>query len=203
MALKVIKKINGRLHFIYRKNRYLVLYLKRLLCNAIIQLHFDYVCSTWYPNLNKKLKSKLHTIQNKCIRFCLQLDSRSHIGIKEFEQIIWLPVSKRFNQCICSNAFKFFNENCPLYLPDLYIPSGQNQINTRFSVLKLKHPSRSTFSGQNTLSYLTPTVWNNLPTCLKLSNTLNSFNHSVKEHFFKKMKKKSKILLLIKVVCFA
>ena len=124
MALKVINKINGRLHFIYRKNRYLVLYLKRLLWNAIIQLHFDYACSTWYPNLNKKLKSKLHTIQNKCIRFCLQLDSRSHIGIKEFEQIIWLPVSERFDQCICSNAFKFFNENCPLYLPDLYIPSG-------------------------------------------------------------------------------
>ena len=190
MALKVINKINGRLHFIYRKNRYLVLYLKRLLCNAIIQLHFDYACSTWYPNLNKKLKSKLHTIQNKCIRFCLQLDSRSHIGIKEFEQIIWLPVSERFNQCICSNALKFFNENCPLYLPDLYIPSGQNQINTRFSVLKLKHPSRSTFSAQNTLSYLTPTVWNNLPTCLKLSNTCNSFKHGVKEHFFKKMKKK-------------
>ena len=129
------------------------------------------------------------TIQNKCIRFCLQLDSRKHIGIKEFEQINWLPVSKRLNQCICSNAFKFANENCPLYLHDLYKPYGQDQINTRSSVLKLKHPSRSTCSGQNTLSYLTPTIWNNLPTCLKLSNSLNGFKHSVKEYIFQETEK--------------
>ena len=131
----------------------------------------------------------MQAIQNKCIRFCLQLDSRRHIGIKEFEQLNWFPVFERFNQCICSNAFKFFNENCPPYLYDLYKPSGQDQINTRSSVLKLKHPSWSTCSGQNTLSYLTPTIWNNLPTCLKLSNSLNSFKHGVKEHFLNKLKK--------------
>ena len=98
---------------------------EKLLCNAVTQPHLDYGCSAWYPNLNKKFKSKLKTIQNKCIRFCLQVDSRSHIRIKEFEQINWLPVSERFNQCICSNAFKLLNENCPLILCDLYKPCGQ------------------------------------------------------------------------------
>ena len=74
MALSVINKANGGLKFLYRKNRYLIPYLKRLLCNALIQPHFDYAYSTWYPNLNnKKWKSKLQTIQNKCIRYCLQL----------------------------------------------------------------------------------------------------------------------------------
>ena len=192
MALKVINKINSRLRFLYRKNRYLSPYLKRLLCSAIIQPHFNYACSAWYPSLNKKIKSKLQAIQNKCVRFCLQLDSRRHIGIKEFEQLNWFPVFERFNQCICSNAFKFFNENCPPYLYDLYKPSGQDQINTRSSVLKLKHPSRNKCFCQNTLSYLTPTVWNNLPTCLKLSNTLNNFKHGLKEHFFEKLKKKKR-----------
>ena len=75
------------------------------------------------------------------------------------------------------------------YIYDLYKSSGQDQINTRSSVLKLKHLSRSACSGQNT-SYLTPTIWNNLPTCLKLSNSLNSFKHGVKEYFFKKLKNK-------------
>ena len=68
MSLKVINKINSRLKFLYRKNRYLTPYLKRLLCNALIQPNFDYACSAWYPNLNKKLKSKLQTAQNRCIR---------------------------------------------------------------------------------------------------------------------------------------
>ena len=90
MALKVINKINGRLKFLYRKNRYLTPYLKRLLCNALIQPHFDYVCSSRYPNLNKKFKSKLQTIQSKCMRYCLQLDNRSQIGMKDFGKINWL-----------------------------------------------------------------------------------------------------------------
>ena len=121
MALKVMNKINSRLKFLYRKNRYLTPYLKRLLCNALIQPHFDYACSAWYPNLNKKLKSKLQTVQNRCIRYCLQLDNRSQIGEKHFKKINWLPVSERFNQYLCSNAFKFFKETCPLYFHDIYI----------------------------------------------------------------------------------
>ena len=56
MALKVIKKINQKLKFLCRKNRFLTPELRRLLCNAIIQSHFDYACSAWYPNLTQKLK---------------------------------------------------------------------------------------------------------------------------------------------------
>ena len=82
-ALKIIKKFDRlRLRFLFSKNRYLSLYLKRLLWNAIIQPHFDYDCSNWCSNLNKKFKCKLRSIQNKWIRFCLYRNSRSHIGVK-------------------------------------------------------------------------------------------------------------------------
>ena len=45
MALKVIDKVNSRLRFLYRKNKYLTSDLRRLLCNALIRPHFDYVCA--------------------------------------------------------------------------------------------------------------------------------------------------------------
>ena len=67
MALQVIKKINTKLRFSYRKNKFLSQPLRRLLCNAIMQPQFDYACLAWYPNLNKNLKKKLQTLQNKCI----------------------------------------------------------------------------------------------------------------------------------------
>ena len=38
-----------------------------------------------------------------------------------------------------------------LYFHDIYRQSGQNQANTRSSVLKLKHPLRNTCSGQKQL----------------------------------------------------
>ena len=51
MALKVINKINSRRGFLIRKNRFLSPPLRRLLCNSLLQSHFDYACSAWYPNL--------------------------------------------------------------------------------------------------------------------------------------------------------
>ena len=109
MALSVINKINNKLKFLYRKNRFLTPTLRRLLCNALIQPHFNYACSAWYPNLTKKLKNRIQTSQNKCIRFCLQLDKVTNIFHKEFEILNWLTVIERFNQCINSIVFKYVN----------------------------------------------------------------------------------------------
>ena len=72
--------------------------------------------------------------------------------MKDFENINWLLVSERFNQYLRSNAFKFFKETCLLYFYDIYRQSGHNQANTRSCVLKLKHPLRSTCSGQKVLA---------------------------------------------------
>ena len=53
--MKVMNKINSRLKFLYRKNRYLTPYLKRLLCNALTQPNFD---DAWYPKFNLLSKSE-------------------------------------------------------------------------------------------------------------------------------------------------
>ena len=89
IALNVIHKINNKLKFLYRKNDFLKPTLRRLLCNALIQPHFDYACSAWYPNLKKKLKLKhrTQTIQNKCMRLCLRLDKLKHLSHEEFESL--------------------------------------------------------------------------------------------------------------------
>ena len=49
MAIHVINKINSRLRFLYRQNRFLNFPLRRLLCNAMIQPFFDYACKTCCP----------------------------------------------------------------------------------------------------------------------------------------------------------
>ena len=113
MANKVISTVNARLKFSHQKNKYLAPNLRRLLCNALIQPHFNYACSVWYPNLSKKLKSRIQTLQNKCIRLCLQLHKMPHISQKEFEAINWLPIKERYNQCVNLIAFKYFDNQCP------------------------------------------------------------------------------------------
>ena len=41
MALNVIDKVNSRLKFLHRQTRFLTPFLCRLLCNALVQPHFD------------------------------------------------------------------------------------------------------------------------------------------------------------------
>ena len=108
MAAKVLNTVNNRLKFVYRKQKFLSLSLRRLLCNALIQPHFDYACAAWYPLLNKRQSKRIQIAQNKCIRHCLNLDNKAHIGTNEFLKINWLPTKKRVEQCICVNIFKFF-----------------------------------------------------------------------------------------------
>ena len=136
MDNKVISKVNARLKFLHRKNKYLTPNLRHALCNTLIQPHFDYACSAWYPNLSKKLKSRIQTSQNKRIRFCLQLDKTSHISEKEFETINWLSIKERYNQCVNSIAFKYFDNQCPHYLNDVFMKAPVSSSSLRNSYQK-------------------------------------------------------------------
>ena len=166
MTLFVINKINNKLKFLYRKNRFLTSTLRRLLCNALSQPHFDDACSTWYPNLTKKLKNRIQTSQNKNVRFWLQLDNMAHISHKEFETLNWLSLTERFILYMNSVAFKYVNNQCPNYLNWVFQTAPENNIQTRGSFLKLKCPFRKTNAGQIALSCIGPTIWSRTPDTL-------------------------------------
>lgn len=189
MATHVINKINSRLKFLYRQNKFLDIPLRRLLCNAMIQPFFDYACNAWYPNLNKNLKTRLQAAQNKCIRFCLKLGDRTSVTVKEFEKINWLPIQERVNQCTLSFVYKFQSNTGPDYLEEIFSHANCNGIPTRYSHQKLNLPHRKTNQGLRALSYIGPSLWNNLNNFLKTSVSLNTFKHNYKEHFFQKASK--------------
>ena len=189
MASKVLGKINGRLKFLYRKQHFLNSSLRRLLANALIQPHFDYACSAWYANLNKGLTKKIQTTQNKCIRFCLGLGNRTHLGTKEFEKINWLPTKERFEQMVSVNIYKFFNNDAPAYMKEIFHPVDMIH-NTRRSKHRLILPHRKNNRGQKSLSFTGPKIWNNLYSELKTIGNVNTFKHKIKNTFFISLKKR-------------
>ena len=153
------------------------------MCNALIQPHFDFACLAWYPHLRKKIHTKVQTCQNKCIRFCLNMGNRDHIGFEEFNKINWLPTRQRFEQCVLVNIFKFFSKSAPQYFSEMYHPAVQSY-STRSSYQKLRLPFRKTNRGQHALSYLGPKLWNGLPEEVKMSTSVNNFKHKLKANFF-------------------
>ena len=141
------------------------------MCNSLIQPHFDYACSSWYPNLNKKYINKVQIAQNKCIRFNLFLESRAHIGVNEFRKINWLPTRECFEQCVTVGVYKFCKNTSPSYMSDMFV---KNNIwhNTRRSTEMLNIPMKNTNVGQQGLSYLGQKFWNILPSKIKLSTSV-------------------------------
>ena len=55
--------------------------------------------------------------------FLSTVDETQHISQKEFETINWLPIKERYNQCVNSLAFKYFDNQCPHYLNESFYKS--------------------------------------------------------------------------------
>ena len=129
IATSVINKANSRLKFLYRKSKFLTMHTRKLLVMSLIQCHFDYACSSWYPGLTMLLKKKLQIIQNKMIRFVLKMDNRSHIGKEQYIYLGWLPVSKRVELIILCHVHKIKYGFAPEYLGEHF--KSLNSVNSR------------------------------------------------------------------------
>ena len=180
MAPKVLKKINANLKFLYHQSRYLTPAYRRLLCDALIQPHFDYGCSSWFPLLKRDLKLKLQKAQNKCIRFCLNLPPRSHINPSHFRKINQLPVSDRVEYCIANTVFQYWNGIVPGYINEIFRPS-LCRYSTRLQ-MALDIPLRKTNKGQKSLSFLGPKIWSKIDPSIKNVGTSSSFMHAIKKN---------------------
>ena len=79
------------------------------------------------------LKTKLQITQNSCNTYCLGPKDMSHVGKNEFEKIICLAVSNRFDQCLVVTAYKVKDALSPKYMGDIYSLLVSPNIRTRRS----------------------------------------------------------------------
>ncbi len=86
--------------FLYRQAKDLDQKIKKTLCTALLQPHFDYACSSWYSGLSNKSRKQLQICQNKIIIFILVLDPRPHIGHVERKKVNMLSVKNRVRELI-------------------------------------------------------------------------------------------------------
>ena len=93
-------------------------------------------------------------MQNRSMRFCLQLDKMSRICAKEFLELNWLNVHNRYLKFILSDIFKFYNNQCPDYFSEVFCPVDKNGVAMCSCNKKLKLPFRKLKLGLQSLSYV-------------------------------------------------
>ena len=62
--------------------------------------------------------------------------SLKHLSHEEFECLNWLPVTYKFKQCVNSIVFKYFNEQGPNYLVEVFNVAPESNIQLRGSFPK-------------------------------------------------------------------
>ena len=178
ISLKAI----GKLKFLYRHGHFLNVQLRQKLCNALIQCHLDYCCTSWCSSLLGKDKSKLQTIQNKIVRFILKLPSRAHIGQAQLNALNMLKVSDRVKQLRLNlKFFKIRNGLSPTYLTfNFRDVSSQHYLGTRNSMHNCFVPHVKG-ANKTTFYYNAIIDWNDLPSTIKVQNNYACFKYKSKQ----------------------
>ena len=188
---EIIKKANSRLKFLYRCKDMLNLNTRKILCTALIQCHFDYSCSSWFSGVNKTLRKKLQIMQNKMVRFTLNLRRRDSVRNKEFLKVDALNVSDRVKQLKMNHVFKIRNQTSPSYMLSHFnrLNVNSNRMTTRASATDFFVP-RVSGQGANTFFFTAIKEWNSLSTELKNINCENRFKEKLKQELMEVAKKR-------------
>ena len=99
-----------------------------------------------------------------------------------------MSIKERYNKCVNLIAFKYFDNQCPHYLNEVFMkaPASSNS-SLRNSYQKLQQPSRKALV--NALSSIGPALWNKVPKKIKRTTNLNAFKHNLKKHYLKELGK--------------
>ena len=159
---------------------------RKMLCSALLQAHFDYACNSWYRGLQKKLKDKLQTTQNKVIRYVLNYHCRQHIGFKDFLRIGWMNVKSRVDYLALNLMYNIFNRTAPSYMMSGLKFKCHNH-KTRCSDYSYFVPSVKT-QGSVIFNYCGIKLWNALPSNIKVCNVKSEYKNKCKGFLMNKMK---------------
>lgn len=178
----IIKKVNARLKFMYRKANCLSLETRKILTTALIQCHFDYSCSSWYAGISQTLKNKLQIAQNKTVRFIKNLGPRSSVRKEELSSVGFLNIENRVKQLRLGHAHRIYNNTCPEYLKDNFKKViDHHEYNTRSRQFNFVVPK---VKGVDSTSYFFSAIrdWNSLPNSIKEITNHNSFKFAVRNY---------------------
>ena len=171
---KVCKKLVSKLFLLKRIQYFLTPEMKQLFYNAYITPTFDYGCITWH-NANKKEVNRVLKLQKRIARIvnnCEKSTSTDYI----FKQYKWLTFPNRCKYFIGLMVYKSVHNLTPTYINELVTFSTNKTYSLRSQARKdITHKRAHTTYLQKTFSYSSMAIWNQIPTNIRNSSSINMF----------------------------
>jgi hypothetical protein len=134
---------------------------------------------------------KLQVVQNKVVRFVLDLEPRSRINCDILEKVNMLSVTERVRQLRINHMFNIFHGHAPEHLYENF--NLNNNLTRGATNLFFLVPSGNT-CNKNSCVYNAILDWNNLPINIKNISNKPAFNSAVKYYL--------KIIVIIYIFMF-
>ena len=173
---------------ISRSKKFLSVEAKKNLCETMVLSQFNY-CDSVYLNIDYYLVRKIQKIQNICVRFIFNIKKKDHCNYDELLiKLNWMDMLHRRIAHSLTMLFKILKYKEPHYLNDMYT------LNSEISERVTRSFEGNIWIGNENYSVVhrksfrifISRVWNELPTEIKLVNTVSTFKEKIKELFLSK-----------------
>ena len=173
----VSKKLSKNLYLFSKLQSIISLEAKYIFYNAHIKSHLDYASVVWdgVSDNNFKKLNALHRRAAKLINTDKSLNTAEKI---KSAGLLSLKDQLLFNKAVF--MYKILNNNLPSYLSNLFRPSF-----SRYSLHKqrLAIPKPRIDIYKTCIAYAGVSVWNSLPTNIRMQSKLSSFKIHLRRHF--------------------
>ncbi|XP_076854565.1 uncharacterized protein LOC143509593 [Brachyhypopomus gauderio] len=172
------------LHNIRRIRPFLSREATQVLVQSLVISRLDY-CNSLLAGLPMHAIKPLQLIQNAAARLVFNLPKFSHVT-PLLSSLHWLPVAARIKYKTLVLAYKAKNGPAPPYLMAMVKPRCIPRALRASSMSRLDPPSSRTHGRQASrlFSVLAPRWWNELPLCVRTSESLAVFRRRLKTHLF-------------------
>ena len=140
-----------------------------------------FYCSSVWSNTSVTNINKLQAIQNFAARIVTGSRKFDHIT-PILKQLCWMPVKDNLFYRDALLTFKCMNGLAPTNLSSRFIKRGTISGRSTRNANKLDIPRYKTATGQRSILYRAVTIWNKLPSDIKLSPSTNIFRRKLKNH---------------------
>jgi len=174
-------KLNRALGILKRTAPYLPLTTRKMLYNSLVLPHYDY-CATVWSCTSQHCITRLQRIQNRAMRIILNAPPRSHIE-DLLDTLKWMSVRQRFLYNQMCLMWRIVHGHAPQYLTEhLVLAQDRHEHGTTSAAngnIYIGHGHR--FS----LFQCGARNWNQLPTPIRQSSTLNGFKRLLTGHLLR------------------
>ena len=167
------KKASQKLNALARISTYMTIDKRRILMKSFIMSQFGYCPLIWMFH-SRALNNKINAIHKRALRITY------NDKISTFQQLLEkdnsVSIHQRNLQVLATEMFKIYKELSPELMNDIFIqnvPFYNLRNNNPFKSRKV----RSVYHGTESLSFLGPKIWDQVPLEIKESGNIETFKH--------------------------